>query len=87
MDSEEARALLYFDGAKPLASAPAGPGVSAETLRRRGALTMVVLMAGMWAWTREYGTGPQSADEVGEIVTTVGADGLWPLIVSGGAAR
>ncbi len=48
---------------------------------------MVVLMAGMWAWTREYGTGPQSADEVGEIVTTVGADGLWPLIVSGGAAR
>jgi acyl-CoA dehydrogenase len=39
----------------------------------------------MWAWTREYGTGPQSADEVGEIVATTGADGLWPLIASGGA--
>jgi acyl-CoA dehydrogenase len=35
----EPRDTLYFDGAAPRASAPAGPGVSAETLRRRGALT------------------------------------------------
>jgi acyl-CoA dehydrogenase len=42
----EPRDTVYFDGAAPLASAPAGPGVSAETLRRRGALTRVVLMAG-----------------------------------------
>jgi acyl-CoA dehydrogenase len=42
----EPRDTLFFDGAAPLASAPAGPGVSAETLRRRGALTRVVLMAG-----------------------------------------
>src|SRR6202034_1674712 len=42
----EPRETLYFDGAAPLASAPAGPGVSAETLRRRGALTRIVLMAG-----------------------------------------
>ncbi|HEY6788660.1 MAG TPA: acyl-CoA dehydrogenase family protein [Trebonia sp.] len=191
----EPRDTLYFAGAAPVASAPAGPGVSAETLRRRGALTRIVLMAGaasriaditaaytgerqqfgrpigrfpgvqehvvhiaqqaatlgmaadlavaaaaadpalagpqaafqvpaakviaddaatiataaahqahgamgmtreyslhhvtrrMWAWTREYGTGPQSADEVGEIVAKAGADGLWPLIASGGAAR
>lgn len=191
----EPRDTLYFDGAKPLASAPAGPGVTEAALRRRGALTRVVLMAGavsrirditvrytaerqqfgrpisrfpgvqqhvvtiaqqaaalgiaadlacavavadpalagpeaafqvpaakaiaddaatiataaahqahgaigmtqeyslhqltrrMWAWTREYGTGAQSADEVGDIVATVGADGLWPLIASGGAAR
>src|SRR3984957_5719527 len=42
----EPRDTLYFDGAAPLASAPAGPGVCAETLRRRGALTRIVLMAG-----------------------------------------
>src|SRR6202034_3435991 len=42
----EPRDTLYFDGAAPLASAPAGPGVSAQTLRRRGALTRIVLMAG-----------------------------------------
>src|SRR3984885_682553 len=189
----EPRETLYFDGAAPLASAPAGPGVSAETLRRRGALTRVVLMAGaagrirditvrytgerqqfgkpigrfpgvqqhvvnvaqqaamlemaadlvsaaaaadpgltgeaaafrvaaaksvaadagtiataaahqahgamgmtqeyplhiltrrLWAWTREYGTGTQSADELGAIVAAAGADALWPAIASGGA--
>lgn len=194
----EPRDTLYFDGAAPLASAPAGPGVSAtvppETLlRRRGALTRVVLMAGaagrirditvrytgerqqfgkpigrfpgvqqhvvsvaqqaamlemaadlvcaaaaadpglageaaafqvaaaksvaadaatiataaahqahgamgmtqeyplhsltrrLWAWTREYGTGTQSADELGAIVASAGADALWPAIASGGA--
>jgi acyl-CoA dehydrogenase len=188
----EPRDTLYFDGAAPLASAPAGPGVSASTLRRRGALTRVILMAGaadrirditvrytgeryqfgkpigrfpgvqqhvvnvaqqaamlemaadlasaaaaadpgltgqaatfqvaaaksvaadaatiataaahqahgamgvtqeyplhfltrrLWAWTREYGTGPQSADELGAIVTAAGADALWPAIASGG---
>ena len=42
----EPRDTVYFDGAAPLASAPAGPGVSAETLRRRGAMTRVILMAG-----------------------------------------
>jgi acyl-CoA dehydrogenase len=189
----EPRDTLYFDGAPPLASAPAGPGVSAETLRRRGALTRVVLMAGavsrirditvrytgeryqfgqpigrfpgvqqhvvhvaqqaamlglaadlayaaavadpaltgraatfqvasaksvaadaatiataaahqahgamgmtqeyplhhltrrMWAWTRDYGTGAQAAEEVGAIVAKDGADALWPMIASGGA--
>jgi acyl-CoA dehydrogenase len=188
----EPRDTLFFDGAAPLASAPAGPGVSAETLRRRGALTRVVLMAGaagrirditvrytgeryqfgkpigrfpgvqqhvvhvaqqaamlemavdlacaaavadpgltgqaatfqvaaaksiaadaatiataaahqahgamgmtqeyplhnltrrLWAWTREYGTGPQSADELGALVASAGADALWPAIASGG---
>ena len=189
----EPRDTLYFDGAAPLASAPAGPGVSAQTLRRRGALTRIVLMAGaadrirditvrytgerhqfgkpigrfpgvqqhvvnvaqqaamlemaadlavrrrgrrpglagqaaafqvaaaksvaadaatiataaahqahgamgmtqeyplhfltrrLWAWTREYGTGTQSADELGAIVAAAGADALWPAIASGGA--
>jgi acyl-CoA dehydrogenase len=193
----EPRDTLCFDGAAPLASAPAGPGVSAtvplETLlRRRGALTRIVLMAGaagrirditvrytgerhqfgkpigrfpgvqqhvvnvaqqaamlemaadlvcataaadpglagqaaafqlaaaksvaadaatiataaahqahgamgmtqeyplhfltrrLWAWTREYGTGAQSADELGAIVAAAGADALWPAIASGG---
>src|ERR1700722_14707698 len=42
----EPRDTLYFDGAAPLASAPAGPGVSGPALRRRGALTRIVLMAG-----------------------------------------
>jgi acyl-CoA dehydrogenase len=42
----EPRDTLRFDGAAPLASAPAGPGVLPETLRRRGALTRVVMMAG-----------------------------------------
>jgi acyl-CoA dehydrogenase len=190
----EPRDTLYFDGAAPLASAPAGPGVSAPTLHRRGALTRVILMAGaadrirditvrytgerhqfgkpigrfpgvqqhvvnvaqqaamlemaadlvgaaaaadpvlagqaaafqlaaaksvaadaatvataaahqahgamgmtqeyplhfltrrLWAWTREYGTGTQSADELGAIVAAAGADALWPAIASGGAA-
>jgi acyl-CoA dehydrogenase len=194
----EPRDTLYFDGVAPLASAPAGPGVSAtvpvETLlRRRGVLTRIVLMAGaagrirditvrytgerhqfgkpigrfpgvqqhvvnvaqqaamlemaadlasaaatadpgltgqaaafqvaaaksvaadaatiataaahqahgamgmtqeyplhfltrrLWAWTREYGTGTQSADELGTIVVAAGADALWPAIASGGA--
>ena len=188
----EPRDTVYFDGAAPLASAPAGPGVSAETLRRRGALTRVVLMAGaagrirditvrytgeryqfgkpidrfpgvqqhvvhvaqqaamlemaadlacaaaaadpgltgqaatfqvaaaksvaadaatiataaahqahgamgmtqeyplhnltrrLWAWTREYGTGPQSAGELGALVASAGAGALWPAIASGG---
>ncbi|MDX6343995.1 MAG: acyl-CoA dehydrogenase [Trebonia sp.] len=190
----EPRDTVYFDGAAPLASAAAGSGVSAETLRRRGALTRVVLMAGaadrirditvrytgeryqfgkpigrfpgvqehvvhvaqqaamlemaadlvcaaaaadpdltgqaatfqvaaaksiaadaatiataathqahgamgmtqeyplhnltrrLWAWTREYGTGTQSAGELGAIVAGAGADALWPAITSGGAA-
>jgi acyl-CoA dehydrogenase len=189
----EPRDTLYFDGAAPLASAPAGPGVSGPALRRRGALTRIVLMAGaadrirditvrytgerhqfgkpigrfpgvqqhvvnvaqqaamlemaadlacataaadpglagqaaafqlaaaksvaadaatiataaahqahgamgmtqeyplhfltrrLWAWTREYGTGAQSADELGAIVSAAGADSLWPAIASGGA--
>jgi acyl-CoA dehydrogenase len=189
----EPRDTLYFDGAAPLASAPAGPGVSGPALRRRGALTRIVLMAGaadrirditvrytgerhqfgkpigrfpgvqqhvvnvaqqaamlemaadlvcataaadpglagqaaafqlaaaksvaadaatiataaahqthgamgmtqeyplhfltrrLWAWTREYGTGTQSADELGAIVADAGADALWPAIASGGA--
>jgi acyl-CoA dehydrogenase len=188
----EPRDTVYFDGAAPLASAPAGAGISAATLRRRGALTRIALMAGaasrirditvrytgersqfgkpigrfpgvqqhvvnvsqqaavlemaadlvaaaasadpslagqaavfqvaaaksiaaeaatlaaaaahqahgamgatqeyplhsftrrLWAWTREYGTGTQSADEVGEIVASSGADALWPAIASGG---
>jgi len=188
----EPRDTVYFDGAAPLASAPAGPAVSAETLRRRGALTRVILMAGaagrirditvrytgeryqfgkpigrfpgvqqhvvhvgqqaamlemaadlvcaaaaadpgltgqaamfqvaaaksiaadaatiataaahqahgamgmtqeyplhnltrrLWAWTREYGTGTQSADELGALVASAGADALWPAIASGG---
>src|ERR1700689_1417434 len=42
----EPRDTLNFDGAAPLASAPAGPGVSGPALRRRGALTRIVLMAG-----------------------------------------
>jgi acyl-CoA dehydrogenase len=190
----EPRDTLYFDGPAPLASAPAGPGVSAQTLGRRGALTRIVLMAGaadrirditvrytgerhqfgkpigrfpgvqqhvvnvaqqaamlemaadlvcataaadpglagqaaafqlaaaksvaadaativtaaahqahgamgmtqeyplhfltrrLWAWTREYGTGTQSADELGAIVAAAGADALWPAIASGGSA-
>ncbi|HEY1698198.1 MAG TPA: acyl-CoA dehydrogenase family protein [Trebonia sp.] len=189
----EPRDTVYFNGAAPLTSAPAGPGVSTGTLRRRGALTRVTLMAGavrgilditvrytgerhqfgrpigrfpgvqqhvvhiaqqvatlemaadmlsglaerapslagssvafqiaaaksvaadaatiataaahqahgamgatqeyplhnltrrMWAWTREYGTGARSADEVGGLVAASGADALWPLIASGGA--
>jgi acyl-CoA dehydrogenase len=189
----EPRDTVYFDGAAPLASAPAGSGVSAQTLRRRGALTRVILMAGaasrirditvrytaeryqfgkpigrfpgvqqhvvhvaqqaavlemavglvsaaavadpglagqaatfqvaaaksiaadaatiataaahqahgamgmtqeyplhnltrrLWAWTREYGTGAQSADELGAFVASAGAGGLWPAIASGGA--
>jgi acyl-CoA dehydrogenase len=191
----EPRDTLYFDGAAPLASAPAGPGVSAPALRRRGALTRIVLMAGaadrirditvrytgerhqfgkpigrfpgvqqhvvnvaqqaamlemaadlvcataaadpglaaqasafqlaaaksvaadaatiataaahqahgamgmtqeyplhiltrrLWAWTREYGTGTQSADELGAIVAAAGADALWPAIASGGTTH
>jgi acyl-CoA dehydrogenase len=183
---------VYFDGAAPLASAPAGAGISIATLRRRGALTRIVLMAGaaarirditvrytgeryqfgkpigrfpgvqqhvvnvaqqaamlemaadlvsaaaaadpvlagqaatfqvaaaksvaadaatiataaahqahgamgmtqeyplhsftrrLWAWTREYGTGAQSAEELGAIVADAGADALWPAIASGG---
>jgi acyl-CoA dehydrogenase len=190
----EPRDTLHFDGAAPLASAPAGPGVSGPALRRRGALTRIILMAGaadrirditvrytgerhqfgkpigrfpgvqqhvvnvaqqaamlemaadlvcaaaaadpglagqaaafqlaaaksvaadaatiataaahqahgamgmtqeyplhfltrrLWAWTREYGTGTQSADELGAIVAAAGADALWPAIASGGAA-
>ena len=39
----------------------------------------------LWAWTREYGTGTQSADELGAIVAAAGADALWPAIASGGA--
>ncbi len=39
----------------------------------------------LWAWTREYGTGTQSADELGAIVASAGADALWPAIASGGA--
>jgi acyl-CoA dehydrogenase len=189
----EPRDTLHFDGAAPLASAPAGRGVSAETLRRRGGLTRVILMAGaasrirditvrytgerqqfgksigrfpgvqqhvvhvaqqaamlemaadlvcaaaaadpgltgqaatfqlaaaksvaadaatiataaahqahgamgmtqeyplhnltrrLWSWTREYGTGTQSADELGAIVAAMGADAFWPAIASGGA--
>jgi acyl-CoA dehydrogenase len=188
----EPRDTLYFDGAAPLTSAPAGPGVSAQMLHRRGALTRVILMAGaadrirditvrytgerhqfgkpigrfpgvqqhvvnvaqqaavlemaadlasaaaaadpgltgqaatfqvaaaksvaadaatiataaahqahgamgmtqeyplhfltrrLWAWTREYGTGTQSADELGAIVAGAGAGALWPAIASGG---
>jgi acyl-CoA dehydrogenase len=188
----EPRDTVYFDGAAPLASAQAGTGVSVATLRRRGALTRIALMAGaasrirditvrytgersqfgrpigrfpgvqqhvvnisqqaavlemaadlvaaavaadpslagqaaafqvpaaksiaaeaatiaaaaahqahgamgatqeyplhsftrrLWAWTREYGTGTQSADEVGAIVASAGADALWPAIASGG---
>jgi acyl-CoA dehydrogenase len=38
----------------------------------------------LWAWTREYGTGPQSADELGELVASAGADALWTAIASGG---
>jgi hypothetical protein len=34
--------------------------------------------------TREYGTGLQSADELGAIVAGAGADALWPAIASGG---
>jgi acyl-CoA dehydrogenase len=41
----------------------------------------------MWAWTREYGTGAQAAEDVGALVVEAGADGLWPLIASGGADR
>ncbi|WP_395106237.1 acyl-CoA dehydrogenase family protein [Actinomadura sp. SCN-SB] len=189
----EPRDTVCFAGTSPLASAPAGPGVTAAALRRRGALTRVVLMAGavraildltvrytserhqfgrpiarfpgvqqhvvhlaqqsamlemaadllggtaaadpslagpaaafqvaaaktvahdaamiataaahqahgamgvtqeyplhhltrrMWAWTREYGTGARSADEVGALVAEGGADALWPMISSGGA--
>lgn len=188
----EPRDTMFFDHAAPLASAPAGPAVTAETLRRRGALTRVVLMAGairaildmtvrytaerhqfgrpiakfpgvqehvvhiaqqaamlemtadmlcatvaadpwlagpaaafqvaaaksvahdaamiatagahqahgamgatqeyplhnltrrMWAWTREYGTGAQAADDLGTLVAEAGSDALWPLIASGG---
>jgi acyl-CoA dehydrogenase len=188
----EPRDTVYFDGAASLASAPAGAGISVATLRRRGALTRIALMAGaagrirditvrytgersqfgkpigrfpgvqqhvvnvaqraamldmaadlvtaaatadpsltgeatafqvaaaksvaadaatiataaahqahgamgmtqeyplhsftrrLWAWTREYGTGTQSADEVGAIVASAGADALWPAIASGG---
>ena len=40
----------------------------------------------LWAWTREYGTGTQSADELGAIVADAGADALWPAIASGGTA-
>jgi acyl-CoA dehydrogenase len=188
----EPRDTLYFDGAAPLASAPAGPGISAQTLRRRGALTRVALMAGavgrirdltvrytgeryqfgkpigrfpgvqqhvvsvaqqaamlemaadlvsavavadpglagqaaafqlaaaksvaadaatiataaahqahgamgmtqeyplhfltrrLSAWTREYGTGAQSADELGAIIASADADALWPAIASAG---
>jgi len=188
----EPRDTVFFDGAPPLASAPAGVDVTAETLRLRGALTRVVLMAGairrilditvrytaerhqfgrpiarfpavqqhvvhiaqqaamlemaadlasaaaaadpglsgqaaafqvasaktiahdaamiaasaahqahgamgmtqeyplhtltrrLWAWTREYGTGAQAADEVGTLVASAGADALWPAIASGG---
>ena len=40
----------------------------------------------MWAWTREYGTGGQAAEDAGALVVQAGADGLWPLIASGGAA-
>ena len=188
----EPRDTVYFDGAAPLASAPAGTGISVATLGRRGALTRIALMAGaasrirditvrytgersqfgkpigrfpgvqqhvvsitqqaamlemaadlvtaaaaadpgltgqaaafqvaaaksvaadaattataaahqahgamgatqeyplhsftrrLWAWTREYGTGAQSADELGAIVSAAGADALWPAIASGG---
>jgi acyl-CoA dehydrogenase len=198
----EPRDTLFFDGAAPLASAPAGLAVSAPVpsgsvpfdtlLRRRGALTRIVLMAGaagrirditvrytgeryqfgkpigrfpgvqqhlvhvaqqaamlemaadlacataaadpslagqaaafqmaaaksvaadaatiataaahqahgamgvtqeyplhrltrrLWAWTREYGTGPQSADELGALMAAAGPDALWPAIASGG---
>lgn len=187
----EPRDTVFFDGSPPLGSAQAGRGVSAKALRRRGALTRVVLMAGairgilditvrytaerrqfgrpiarfpavqqhvvhiaqeaamlemaadllvatvaadpglagpaaafqvpmarkiahdaamiatgaahqahgamgmareyplhhltrrMWAWTREYGTGAQAADEVGVTVADIGADALWPAIASG----
>ena len=40
----------------------------------------------MWAWTREYGTGAQSAAALGALMAGVGADALWPAIASGGAA-
>jgi acyl-CoA dehydrogenase len=188
----EPRDTVFFDGVPPLASAPAGAGVTAEALRRRGALTRVVLMAGairrilditvrytaerrqfgrpiarfpavqqhvvhiaqqavmlemaadllsatavadpelsgqaadfqvasaktiaheaamiatsaahqahgamgmtqeyplhnltrrLWAWTREYGTGAQAADQVGALVAEIGAAALWPAIASGG---
>jgi acyl-CoA dehydrogenase len=39
----------------------------------------------MWAWTREYGTGAQAAEDVGALVIDRGADALWPTITSGGA--
>jgi len=189
----EPRDTVFFDGGSPLASAPAGAGVTAEALRRRGALTRVAAMAGairrilditvrytaerhqfgrpiarfpavqqhvvhiaqqaamlemaadllsataaadpglasqaaafqlasaktiaheaamiatsaahqahgamgmtqeyplhnltrrLWAWTREYGTGAQAADDVGALMASAGADALWPAIASGGA--
>jgi hypothetical protein len=39
-----------------------------------------ILTRRLWAWTREYGTGTQSADELGAIVASAGAGALWPLI-------
>jgi acyl-CoA dehydrogenase len=189
----EPRDTVFFDGPAPLASAPAGSAVSVTALRRRGALTRVVLMAGaasriqditarytgerhqfgkpigsfpgvqqhlvhaaqqaamlglaadmacaaavadpgltglaaafqvaaaksvaadaatiataaahqahgamgmtreyplhhltrrMWAWAREYGTGSQTAGEVGALAVSAGADALWPMIAAGAA--
>jgi acyl-CoA dehydrogenase len=42
----EPRDTVHFDGVTPLASAPAAPGVDAESLAHRGALTRITLMAG-----------------------------------------
>ncbi|WP_432841599.1 acyl-CoA dehydrogenase family protein [Dactylosporangium sp. CA-092794] len=34
----------------------------------------------LWAWTRQSGTGGQTAIELGTLAAGAGADGLWPLL-------
>ncbi|MFN0029143.1 MAG: acyl-CoA dehydrogenase family protein [Acidimicrobiales bacterium] len=41
----------------------------------------------VFSWREEFGTATQWRREVGRVVAEVGADGIWPLISQGSAAR
>ena len=40
----------------------------------------------LWSWRKEYGTDAHWSAVLGQMATSVGADGLYPLITTGTAA-
>ena len=69
-------AKVIADDAATIATAAAHQAHGAMGMTQEYSLHHVTRR--MWAWTREYGTGPQSADEVGEIVARAGATACGP---------